>query len=155
MSRGPGRVEKKIAGVFMANPEKAFSTGMLCKIVWPELLWPEGKHRSSVLRAAGKVAARLGWVQFPIYHLANETCFISTTNPLAGTAAKPLHSIRMIAAILNVSERTIRRDLAKPADGKGSGGALGITTEKWVKAREEMVLKERKQARAMRGRMAT
>jgi hypothetical protein len=147
----------------MANPEKGFSTGMLCKIVWPELLWPEGKHRSSVLRAAGKVAARLGWVRFPIYHLANETCFISTTNPLAETAAKPSYSIRMIAAITNVSERTVRRDLAKPADGKGSGRrlpqpsglALGITAKEWVKAREEIVLKEREQARARRGRMAT
>jgi hypothetical protein len=75
---------------------------------------PDHKHRSAVLRAVGKVASDAGWVRFPFYHMRNETCFISADHPFAAKTKDTL-SQRAIAYILNVSERTIRRDCAANA----------------------------------------
>ena len=60
MSRGPGYIEGKIAALFTANPTATFSTGELVAAVYPEIKQVAKKHRVAVLRAATKVAARLG-----------------------------------------------------------------------------------------------
>ena len=113
MSRGPGHIQRTIAEAFAGNPDKVFTVRALCKLVWPGYshLWPDHKHRSAVLRAAGKVASDAGWIKFSLYHMANETSFISAGHPLAGNVKGTL-SQRAIADVLGVSERTIRRDLA-------------------------------------------
>lgn len=64
MSRGPGHVECTIATLFTNNPSATFSTNELVAAVYQED-GPEKKHRVAVLRAAAKVAARLGcWEQW-------------------------------------------------------------------------------------------
>jgi hypothetical protein len=60
MSRGPGHVERRVEKLFTRNPTKTFSTGDLIAKVYPGLEWIEKKHRVAVLRAATKVALRLG-----------------------------------------------------------------------------------------------
>jgi hypothetical protein len=51
MSKGAGRVERAIAGVFEAEPDNAFTVEDLCDRAYPgELV--EKKHRVAVLRAA-------------------------------------------------------------------------------------------------------
>jgi hypothetical protein len=115
MSRGPGHIQRKIAEVFAGNPDKAFTVRMLCKLVWGDPhLWPEPVQRSAVLRAAGKVARKAGWVRSSLHFMANETCFVSARNQLA-VGLKDALSQRAIAEIMGVSERTIRRDLATKA----------------------------------------
>lgn len=67
MSRGPGRVEQAIETAFSENPLKRFYVEDLCRIVYPghQHLPIEAKkrinERRSVLRAATKVAKRMGW----------------------------------------------------------------------------------------------
>jgi hypothetical protein len=57
MSKGPGRVERAIAGVFEAEPDNAFTVEDLCDRAYPgELV--EKKHRVAVLRAAKNIAKR-------------------------------------------------------------------------------------------------
>src|SRR5215471_15215368 len=103
MSRGPGRIERTIAEIFAANPDKGFTVRMLCGAIWDTE--PSHSKRSSVLRAAGKVAKRLGWTRFSFHEQQNETCFIAVGNPLAKQVSAKL-SNRAIACALNVNERS-------------------------------------------------
>jgi hypothetical protein len=57
MSKGPGRVERAIAGVFEAEPDNAFTIEDLCDRVYPREP-VEKKHRVAVLRAAKNIAKR-------------------------------------------------------------------------------------------------
>jgi len=77
MSRGPGRIERKIAEAFASKPDKGLTVHVLCCHIWNDGFdyAPTHSQRSSVLRAAGKVAKRLGWVRFH-RHRHNETFFI-------------------------------------------------------------------------------
>src|ERR1700677_2578337 len=61
MSRGPGRIERAIEATFTRFPAKTFSTAELATIVYPGVNRLDKKHRVSILRAAGKVAKRIGW----------------------------------------------------------------------------------------------
>ena len=64
MSRGPGRVERAVEQIFKEQPSCAFTTEELAEIVYPGINRVEKKHRVAVLRAAYKVAYRLGWFAF-------------------------------------------------------------------------------------------
>jgi len=61
MSKGPGRIERVIAETFERRPKETFSGGELAALCYPEAPTIEKKHRVSVLRAADKVMARIGW----------------------------------------------------------------------------------------------
>jgi hypothetical protein len=65
MSRGPGWVEQKVEAVFKANGDNAFTTDDLCRRVYRprsrKALPIEKKHRVAVIRAAKRVAERMGW----------------------------------------------------------------------------------------------
>jgi hypothetical protein len=63
MRRGPGHVERKIAEIFEANPDKAFAAGTLCLKVWPGANRIEHKHRVSVIRAASRIAEKIKWTR--------------------------------------------------------------------------------------------
>jgi hypothetical protein len=82
MSRGSGHVERAIAETFARYPSKAFSIGELCLLVWPTLA-PSNvkhKHRTSVLRAAAKVAPAAGWQWHGFVYGDNRTVY---AGPLA------------------------------------------------------------------------
>lgn len=60
MSRGPGRIERAIRGLFDAHPDEAFTTDQLCEHCY-SLDYPdevERKHRVAVVRAAYRVVER-------------------------------------------------------------------------------------------------
>ena len=64
MSRGPGRVEQAIGIAFSENPLQRFYIEDLCRIVYhdgTERRPVTVNQRRSVLRAATKVAKRMGW----------------------------------------------------------------------------------------------
>lgn len=61
MSRGPGRVEQAVEATFARFPDQTFSTAELAPIVYPGVNQLEKKHRVSIVRAADKVAKRIGW----------------------------------------------------------------------------------------------
>ncbi len=65
MSRGPGRVEQAIETAFSGNPLRRFYIEDLCRIVYhhgTERRAVTVNQRRSVLRAATKVAKRMGWM---------------------------------------------------------------------------------------------
>lgn len=51
MSRGPGSVERAIVDAVRREPDNAFTTEDLCRIVYRRSKRPQKKHRVSVLRA--------------------------------------------------------------------------------------------------------
>jgi hypothetical protein len=61
MSRGPGHIERTVAALFTSHPTATFSTSELVEAVYPGRNRIEKKHRVAVLRAATKLAERLGW----------------------------------------------------------------------------------------------
>lgn len=63
MSRGPGRVERAIEDAFTAHPGDYFGVAALCLISYKGINEPAKRHRVAVLRAADRVAARLGWIR--------------------------------------------------------------------------------------------
>jgi hypothetical protein len=58
MSRGPGHVERAIAGILDAKPDNAFTTEELCRVAYPAAKHIEKKHRVAVLRSATKLQQR-------------------------------------------------------------------------------------------------
>jgi hypothetical protein len=61
MGRGPGKVERMIEAAFLGSPDQTFSTDELVALVFPTGSYsPSKAQRVSVLRAADKVAKRLG-----------------------------------------------------------------------------------------------
>jgi hypothetical protein len=64
MSKGPGRIERAIESLFIAQPDSAFTSDELCLHAYPNLNPSERrliqrKHAVSVIRAAKKVCARM------------------------------------------------------------------------------------------------
>ncbi len=64
MSRGPGRIERAIEALFVAEPGRTFSTDELVEAVYRGVNRIEKKHRVVVLRAANKVAERMHWAKW-------------------------------------------------------------------------------------------
>jgi hypothetical protein len=65
MSRGPGHVERTVEALFTSNPTSTYSTSELVAAVYPGVNRAEKKHRVAVLRAATKIAKRLGgWAKW-------------------------------------------------------------------------------------------
>ena len=62
MSRGPGRVERKIRAAFYAQPDRVFSSSDLMRLIYGDADFTQS-HRNIVCRAAQKVAKRMpnGW----------------------------------------------------------------------------------------------
>jgi hypothetical protein len=56
MSRGPGRIERTIRALMVANPDLAFTTDWLCCQLFATSR-VEKKHRISVLRAIHRIIA--------------------------------------------------------------------------------------------------
>ena len=83
MSRGPGRIERAITETFAARPDKGLTVHALCCHIWNDGFdyGPTHAQRSSVLRAAGKVAKRMSLVRFHLNNRHNETFFISQAHP--------------------------------------------------------------------------
>src|SRR3954471_16507234 len=61
MSRGPGKRERAIDAMFIAQPSRAFTVEALAAIAFPGVNRIEKKHRVATLRAAHNVAKRLRW----------------------------------------------------------------------------------------------
>lgn len=57
MSKGPGRIERKLTEIFKKKPKGSFSTLELCRKVY-RIKHIEKKHRVSVLRALKRMSAR-------------------------------------------------------------------------------------------------
>jgi hypothetical protein len=57
MSKGPGRIERAIAGILDRSPDNAFTTEELCEKVY-RTKQVQRKHRVAVLRAAASLAKR-------------------------------------------------------------------------------------------------
>jgi len=64
MSKGPGRIERSLEAIFSGNSDLTFSVDDLVPRVYPGVDRVEKKHRVSIIRAANKVVARLGWVGY-------------------------------------------------------------------------------------------
>lgn len=62
MSRGPGRIERTITDLLLANPRKTYTAEEVVSACYPGINRVEKKHRVSTLRAAKKVAANLHWL---------------------------------------------------------------------------------------------
>ena len=60
MSRGPGTVERAITAAFHGSPDTIFTAGDLVALAYP-CVSPQPSQRGATLRAAAKVADRLGW----------------------------------------------------------------------------------------------
>ena len=60
MSRGPGTVERAIAAAFQGSPDTIFTADDLVALAYP-CVSPQPSQRGATLRAAAKVADRLGW----------------------------------------------------------------------------------------------
>ncbi len=72
MSTGPGKIERAIEAAFRERPSHAFCVDELSTIVFPEIYPPgkyqgplEKKHRVTIIRAANKVAKRMGYLLRP------------------------------------------------------------------------------------------
>jgi len=63
VSRGPGRVERAIEEAFTVRPGDCFTVAALCLVSYKGINEPAKRHRVAVLRAADRVAARLGWIK--------------------------------------------------------------------------------------------
>jgi hypothetical protein len=61
MSKGPGRIERAIADAFAANSNGILSVDDLVSVAYQGINRVEKKHRVATIRAADKVAARIGW----------------------------------------------------------------------------------------------
>jgi hypothetical protein len=61
MSKGPGRIERAIADAFAANTNGILSVDDLVSVAYRGINRVEKKHRVATIRAANKVAARMGW----------------------------------------------------------------------------------------------
>ena len=61
MSRGPGHVERAITRAFTDNPTQTYTTDELSAIVYPTVAVLAKRHTVAVLRAAERVAKRMGW----------------------------------------------------------------------------------------------
>jgi hypothetical protein len=61
MSKGPGRIERAIADAFAANSNGILSVDDLVSVAYQGINRVEKKHRVATIRAANKVAARVGW----------------------------------------------------------------------------------------------
>jgi hypothetical protein len=58
---GPGRIERAIADAFAANSNGILSVDDLVSVAYQGINRVEKKHRVATIRAADKVAARIGW----------------------------------------------------------------------------------------------
>lgn len=58
MSRGPGKIERGIVEALQREPESAFTTDDLCRMIYRHPKRPQKKHRVSVLRAMRSVIKR-------------------------------------------------------------------------------------------------
>ena len=89
MSKGPGKIERAVAALF-ADPTRTWTAEDLAVEVYgDERGWPDQNkgHRVAVLRAARRVAARLGWRHDNLhgtgtgtmlfYRADNETSFVA------------------------------------------------------------------------------
>ena len=59
MSRGFGRVQRKLEKIFQQIGKRTYSITDLCKLVFDE---PYKRHRVAVLRAVNSVAKRYPWI---------------------------------------------------------------------------------------------
>jgi hypothetical protein len=69
MSRGPGRIERAVEAILIAEPDNAFTVEELCRRIYPPVgdakrLRLAKKHRVAVLRAARHLAKRRDTLQF-------------------------------------------------------------------------------------------
>lgn len=62
MSKGPGKIERAIAALFVAEPDDAFNVEDMADRVLPGINRLEKKHRVTLIRAAKRVCERMdGW----------------------------------------------------------------------------------------------
>src|SRR4051812_25184110 len=61
MSRGPGKLQRKIADIFRANPSETFTLVQLAKLVYPGLNIVEKKHLNAISRAVYGVLGEKSW----------------------------------------------------------------------------------------------
>jgi hypothetical protein len=57
---GPEHIERVIESAFIDNPDSAFTTDELCRLVYPGLRRIERKHRAAVVPVAKKISERMG-----------------------------------------------------------------------------------------------
>ena len=61
MSRGPGKLQRKIADIFRDNPSETFTLVQLAKLVYPGLNIAEKKHLNAISRAVYGVLGEKSW----------------------------------------------------------------------------------------------
>lgn len=77
MSLGPGKIERAIEAAFRGSPRATFSVAELLPHAYPGVNRIEKKHRVAILRAADKVAARLGWQGWKREARGGETIYLN------------------------------------------------------------------------------
>jgi hypothetical protein len=80
MSKGPGRIERAIERLFLADPEMTYSLDELAQAVYPGVNRVEKKHRVAVLRAAWNVTPRLWWDGLYISERGRPVIFFNQLN---------------------------------------------------------------------------
>jgi hypothetical protein len=82
VSKGPGRIERRIGELFAATKDRALSIGDLARHAFelPDGWWPDRKQRRSATRAAHRLLRRAA--------AANEAVAIIFDQMVAETAAK-------------------------------------------------------------------
>jgi len=61
MSRGPGKIERGLLALFVANPSAAFTVEELAEAMYPGVNRVAKKHRVAIIRAARSAASIAGW----------------------------------------------------------------------------------------------
>jgi hypothetical protein len=84
MSKGPGRIQRAIKGLFEAEPENAFTTTELCERVYG-VKETYKSHRIAVIRAAKKIPGLDYWVS---ENLGNQLVFYDRFNVLSYAMAR-------------------------------------------------------------------
>lgn len=88
MSRGPGRIRRAVDAALAANPDNAFSTDELCRIVYgldDDFNATQKKHRVAVLRA---MKQRANTNSMAAEHPGAQRVFFSPDNVLSHAMAR-------------------------------------------------------------------
>jgi hypothetical protein len=88
MSKGPGKIQRAVEALFIAQPDTAFTVEDLATASFPGINHIEKKHRVSVLRAAAKASVRTGWSHMTAEALGGMAIFFNQRSTRSYVLAK-------------------------------------------------------------------
>lgn len=89
MSRGPGRIERKLAAAFEAEPDRAFTTAELCRVAYPGEPTTTKARRVSVLRALRHLIDRIDTLRaIPFEKRGSELIWFNMTSLASYASAR-------------------------------------------------------------------